>query len=74
MPALLPPARARLHQPAQAGHPSRLCRGPAAHRILQKVTDGGRINEIAYAEMSAGGTLAALDFAIYRDDDDPAGD
>jgi hypothetical protein len=29
MPALLLAARARLHQPSQAGHPPRLCRGPA---------------------------------------------
>jgi len=38
MPALLPPARAFLHQPPQAGHPSRLCRGPG-----QLIVCGGRI-------------------------------
>src|SRR5688572_31124803 len=34
MPALLPPARARLHQPPQPGHQSRLCRALARGRRI----------------------------------------
>ncbi|MGW3608261.1 hypothetical protein, partial [Micromonospora sp. NPDC005161] len=33
MPVLLPAAKARLHQPSQAGHPSRLCRDPGFQPI-----------------------------------------